>query len=111
MNKETYINELTELMQDYTELNGHNVYEIIYIIDGIKVYGGFDYGTRGIDHNILMFNGVTWGDILNWGVVVVPETQCYISNKRVLELDYIDYTQLPLNDNHIVGYKKNGAYL
>ena len=58
-----------------------------------------------MDHNILLFNGVTWDDILEWGCVVVPETAAYISNHPVSVFDKLGYERLPLNNNHITGYK------
>ena len=48
---------------------------------------------------------VSWEDILNWGTIVVPETTSYISDVEVNELEEIGFDRLPLNSNHIVGFK------
>ena len=105
MKKEQYKAKLIDMLKDTPELLSGYYEEIIYQIDGINVYGAFDYGSRGVDHNILLFNGVTWHDILEWGCVVVPETAAYISDDPVSMFDKLGYERLPLNNNHIVGYK------
>lgn len=98
------INLLELLEEDETIRNG-SLYEVIYEIDDIIIYGGFEEGYRGIDHNILMCEGISWYDIINWGVVVVPETMSYISNEPIEKYEYIGYKNLPLDNNHIMGYK------
>ncbi|HHJ7970164.1 TPA: hypothetical protein ACQNF5_000759, partial [Streptococcus pyogenes] len=62
-------------------------------------------GIRGYDHNELLLDNVTWEDILNWGTIIVPETKSYISNIHLAELDDLGYQMLPLNNNHIMGFK------
>lgn len=64
--RQQFINRLKELIADDPSLaEGNSDYELIYVIDDIKVYGAFDCGSRGIDHNILLFEGVEWSDVLN----------------------------------------------
>ena len=105
MKKEQYKELLIDMLKDMPELLSGYYEEIIYQIDGINVYGAFEYGARGVDHNILLFKGVTWSDILEWGCVVVPETESYISENPVSMFDKLGYERLPLNNNHIMGYK------
>lgn len=82
-----------------------DITQAIYIIDDVLVDGEFDYGCRGLDHNALLGDGYGWDEILMYGVVIVPETQTYISDTSVMDLDLIGYERLPLNNNHIVGFK------
>lgn len=105
MKKEQYKAKLIDMLKDMPELLSGYTEEIIYVIDGLNVYGGFYYGDRTVDHNILLFNGVDWDDILNWGCVAVPETAAYISDDPVEMFDKLGYERLALNDNHIMGYK------
>ena len=105
MKKEQYKELLIDMLKDMPELLSGYDQEIIYNIDGINVYGAFEYGSRGVDHNILLFKGVTWSDILEWGCVAVPETATYISENPVSMFDKLGYERLPLNNNHIMGYK------
>ena len=105
MNKQQYKELLIDMLKDTPELLSGYTDEIIYTIDGLNVHGAFEYGSRGVDHNILLFNGVTWCDILEWGCVVVPETSAYISEYPVSMFDNLGYERLPLNNNHIMGYK------
>ncbi|WP_270287394.1 hypothetical protein [Enterococcus faecium] len=76
--------------------------DTIYQIDDINISGEFDYGVRGADHEILMFDNYEWEDILKWGTVIVPETSSYISDNPIQELDDMGFNSLPLNDNHII---------
>lgn len=99
----TYLRHIEELI-DENELSGENPYQIIYKIGDLNVYGQFDeYGTRGVDHNILKFDDVNWEDILQFGTVVVPETRTYISDHSIEEFDNLGYERLPTNNNHIAG--------
>ena len=92
-----------EILEYFSTTN--NISEAIYIIDNIYIDGEFDYGCRGLDHNALLGDGYGWDDILEFGVVIVPETQTYISDTSVIDLDDLGYERLPLNDNHVVGFK------
>lgn len=105
MDKQQYKALLIDMLKDMPELLSGYSEEIIYTIDGLNVYGAFDCGSRGVDHNILLFNGVTWPDILEYGCVAVPETEAYISQYPVEMFDKLGYERLPLNNNHIIGYK------
>ena len=105
MKKAQYKELLIDMLKDTPELLSGYTEEIIYTIDGLNVYGAFYDGDRTVDHNILLFKGVTWSDILNWGCVAVPETEAYISQHPVEMFDALGYERLPLNDNHIMGYK------
>ena len=104
MNKEKYKALLIDMLKDMPELLSGYDEEIIYQIDGVNVYGAFEYGDRTIDHNILLFDGINWDDILNYGYLAVPETATYISDDNVEMFDALGYERLPLNNNHITGY-------
>lgn len=82
-----------------------NIHEAFYYINGKYVSGEFDCGSRGLDHNALIGSGYDFMDLLMNGVVIVPETNSYISDEIIKQLDQIGYDRLPLNNNHIVGYK------
>lgn len=101
--RDKFKKELLELIEDDEALATGTEEEIIYTIDGIVVYGGFDLGMRGIDHNILLFDNVSWEDILVWGTVVVPETESYIGDSTNERFERLGYKRMPLNRNHIVG--------
>lgn len=103
MNREKFKTKLRELLRDDESLSTGYDGEVIYKIDEIKIYGGFDLGLRGVDHNILLDREVTWDDIMAWGTVVVPESQTYISDSDVPEFEAMAYQRLPLNRNHIIG--------
>ena len=104
MKKEQYKAKLIDMLKDMPELLSGYSEEIIYTIDGINVYGAFVDGDRTVDHNILLFNGIEWADILEYGCLVVPETEAYISEHPVSMFDKLGYERLPLNNNHIAGY-------
>lgn len=107
MNKEEYKDLLIDMLKDMPDLLSGYDEEIIYKLDELNVYGAFDYGSRGVDHNILLFNGVEWEDILEWGTLAVPETSTYISEDPVELFDALGYDRQPLYDNHIAGYNNN----
>ena len=104
MKKEQYKAKLIDMLKDLPELLSGYDNEIIYTIDGLNIYGAFEYGSRGVDHNILLCKGVTWCDILEWGCLAVPETEAYISQYPVEMFEALGYERLPLNNNHIMGY-------
>lgn len=105
MNKEQYKELLIDMLKDMPELLSGYDEEIIYQIDDLNVYGGFEMGSRGVDHNILLFEneGIGWDEILQFGTVIVPETQTYINDEPVDQFDALNYDRLPLTANHIVG--------
>ena len=105
MKTEKYKELLIDMLKDMPELLSGYDTEIIYQIDDINVYGAFDYGDRTVDHNILLSDGVEWNDILEYGCLVVPETAAYISEYPVKMFDNLGYERLPLDNNHINGYK------
>ena len=105
MKRDQLIKNIKELLNDDETLARGSATDIIYMIDDIKVFGGFDYGCRTVDHNILLDDGITWEDILNYGTVVVPETMSYISDDSNDAFDRLGYKRLDLNNNHILGFK------
>ena len=105
MKKEQYKELLIDMLKDMPELLSGYSEEIIYTIDGLNVYGAFVDGDRTVDHNVLLFKGVSWENILNFGCVVAPETRAYISEYPLEMFEALGYERLPLNNNHIVGYK------
>lgn len=105
MNKEQYKNHLKQLLNDDPYMaTGTGDTELIYIIDEIKVYGGFEYGSRGIDHWSLFCEGMTWEEVIEYGVIAVPETKSYISNTNVELFENIGYTKIPIDNNHFIGW-------
>lgn len=104
-NKTLFKNKLIELVNDEPELaEGNGLEEAIYIIDELVIYGGFDCGYRGVDHNILKSDDVEWEEILSYGTLIVPETETYISDTIIEELEEIGYSNLPYSSNHITGF-------
>lgn len=107
-------NEYKAMLQDMVDEDELMKYgsedEIIYQIDDLTIYGGFDYGIRGVDHNILLDEGVEWHDILEWGTVVVPESRSYISNTEIDRFKELGYERLPLLDNHMIKGQERSYY-
>lgn len=103
MNKVDYIKNIRQLLDELPYLASGVDEEIIYQIDDINVYGDFEQGYRGVDHNILKYKNITWEQILTYGVVVVPETQTYISDEPIGSFEKLGYCRVPTTDNHIVG--------
>lgn len=92
-------NELRELLEE-DELMAHGEdNELIYQIEDIKVYGGFEEGIRGVDHNILKTDYVEWEEIFKWGTVFVPETNTYISDSVIEEFEDLGFNRQPLTEN------------
>jgi len=100
--RENFKNEIKSLLADDETMAIGEPNEIIYKIDDINVYGGFEMGIRGVDHNILIDNDINWEDIIEYGTVVVPESQTYISNEPINGFEDLGYSNLPTNDNHII---------
>lgn len=106
MREEEYVEYLREAMEEDSEMAyGNGLEEAIYMIDDLIIYGGFYGGVRSIDHQALKHDDVSWEQIIEWGVLIVPETQSYISEVKIDELDDLGYERLPLESNHIVGWK------
>lgn len=101
--------ELEALIQDDDVLITGSPEEIIYRIDDINIYGGYEMGVRGIDHNILLDEdkNIGWEELIEYGTVVVPETKTYISDNSITDFDNLGYTNVPTNDNHIIKSKKS----
>lgn len=98
--KEYYVSLIKEAIEDGSLTETELVSEAIYIIDDIKISGDFDCGIRGTDHNVLNLEDQNWSDILRWGTLVVPETESYISNTPIYELEALGYINIPLDANH-----------
>lgn len=105
MTKKEYIKLLKEMVEEDNTFECENIYEAIFQIDDLLISGNFEQGFRGNDHNCLLFEGVSWSDILTWGTIIIPETKCYISNEPH-PLLVTNYERLPLHSNHIVGFKE-----
>jgi len=107
--REIFKDEVRSILNDDETMAVGEPEEIIYKIDDLKVYGGFEMGVRGVDHNILIDNETSWEDIIEYGTVVVPENKTYISNKSIKEFKDLGYSNLPTNNNHIIkkGNTKN----
>lgn len=100
--REQFKMDLVEMLSEDEKMSKGLPDEQIYRIDNINVYGGFVAGERSIDHNSLLFQNITWENLLEWGTVIVPENKTYISNTKIPDLDDSGYNPLPLNNNHIV---------
>lgn len=104
MNKEQYKRELKTLVAEDEGLAKGKPEEIIYMLDNIVIFGEFDMGIRGVDHNILVFEDVTWAQIIEWGILVISERKIYISDILVPMFHALRYKRLSTNDN---SYTKN----
>ncbi|HAP8291653.1 TPA: hypothetical protein ON693_001160, partial [Enterococcus faecium] len=92
-----------ELLEEDETLTHGSPDEILYMIDNMVIFGGYELGNRSVDHNILEFDDVSWEEILDWGILAVPETKTYISDTMVPFFEELDYKRLPKNENHILG--------
>lgn len=103
MKKEEYKQKLKELIAEDETLACGAPNEILYIVDNVVIFGGYELGARSVDHNILEFDDVSWEEILEWGTLAVPETKTYISDSIVPFFEEMEYKRLPTNKNYIVG--------
>ena len=103
MKREEYKQRLNELLEEDETLTHGSPDEILYMIDNMVIFGGNELGNRSVDHNILEFDDVSWEEILDWGILAVPETKTYISDTMVPFFEELDYKRLPKNENHILG--------
>lgn len=103
MKKIDFINYLMdEDSSGLTITDDHNL--AIYAIDDIIVSGDFDMGMRGVDHNALLVDGIGWDELMEYGTIIVPENGTMIGDKH----KNLPYEILPLNNNHINGFKNGG---
>ena len=100
MDFETYKGLLQEMVDEDETMKYGNPEEVIYQIEDLTIYGSFDYGIRGVDHHVLLEDGVEWRNVLEWGTVVVPETQTYISDTTIDQFEELGYDREPLSENH-----------
>lgn len=99
------INYLNELLADGSITLTSDPEETIYYHEAIGfVWGEFDCGIRGLDHNGLVSEEITITDLIENGVLVVPENMTYISNEQNQIFEEIGFDRLPLESNHFVGY-------
>ncbi|MBC9721458.1 MAG: hypothetical protein H9W82_09005 [Lactobacillus sp.] len=99
------INYLNELLSDGSITLTSDPEESIYYHEAIGfIWGEFDCGIRGLDHNGLVSEDISITDLMENGVVVVPENMVYISNEQNPIFENIGFDRLPLESNHIVGY-------
>lgn len=99
------INYLNDLLSDGSITLTSDPEEAIYYHEAIGfVWGEFDCGIRGLDHNGLVSEDITITDLMENGVLVVPENMTYISNETLPIFEDISFERLPLESNHIVGY-------
>ncbi|HAP8534371.1 TPA: hypothetical protein IV131_000143 [Enterococcus faecium] len=99
MKREEYKQRLNELLEEDETLTHGSPDEILYMIDNMVIFGGYELGNRSVDHNILEFDDVSWEEILDWGILAVPETK----DTMVPFFEELDYKRLPKNENHILG--------
>lgn len=105
LTKSEYKQYLTELIKEMPELGEGSNEECLYQIDDLCVYGAFQHGYRNIDHTILLTENINWDLVLSYGTLIVPETETYISDTPIATLNELGFVQLPLNSNHIVGFR------
>lgn len=99
------INYLNDLLTDGSITLTSDPEESIYYHEAIGfIWGEFDCGIRGLDHNGLVSEEITITDLMDNGVLVVPENKTYISNEKLSIFEDISFDRLPLESNHFVGY-------
>lgn len=99
------INYLNELLSDGSLTLTSDPEEAIYYHESIGfIWGEFDCGSRGLDHNILVSKDISFTDLMVNGILLVPETMVYISNEQNPIFENIGFERLPLESNHFVGY-------
>ena len=99
------INYLNDLLSDGSLTLTSDPEEAIYYHEAIGfIWGEFDCGIRGLDHNGLVSEEITITDLMKNGILVVPEIMVYISNEQNPIFEDIGFDRLPLESNHIVGY-------
>ena len=100
------VNHLKEGLQEETYTLTDDPTQAIYYHNAIGlIFGDFDCGTRGLDHNTLIVDDLTFIDLMDYGVLLVPESNVYISNDIIEMFENEGIERLPLDDNHFVGYK------
>lgn len=101
---ESIVKHLISMINDgYLNLTA-NINEAIYYHERIGMIDGeFDFGCRGLDHNCLLSSDISFTDLMINGVLLVPETNTYISDKKINL--FKDLERIPLNNNHFVGFK------
>ena len=105
LKKEKYKLALESSLEECPENAVGSPHEIIYKIDDLIIYGGYCDGIRGTDHTFLLEDDMSWQEVLEMGTLCVPETSSYISNETLPEFEEIGWSQLPLDNNHIVNFK------
>ncbi|UWG09022.1 MAG: hypothetical protein [Bacteriophage sp.] len=99
------INYINDLLSDGSLTLTSDPEESIYYHEAIGfIWGEFDCGIRGLDHNALVSEDITITDLMENGVLVVPEQQTYISNEKLSIFEDISFEHLPLESNHFSGY-------
>lgn len=63
MKREEYKQRLNELLEEDETLTHGSPDEILYMIDNMVIFGGYELGNRSVDHNILEFDDVSWEEI------------------------------------------------
>ena len=53
MKREEYKQRLNELLEEDETLTHGSPDEILYMIDNMVIFGGYELGNRSVDHNIL----------------------------------------------------------
>lgn len=94
MTKEEYKAQLLKDIEAGEYETTENVAESIYIIDGIKVFGDFCDGVRGLDHNTLRADGIEWEELAEIGAIVVPESRAYIANEPNEEAEAAGFVRM-----------------
>ena len=104
MKNELIVKTLKEAIKNKELFLTKIISEAIYYHSEVGLIDGdFDCGSRGLDHNTLLYNGITFSDLMSNGVLLVPELNVYISNEEIDIFNELE--RLPLDDNHFVGYK------
>ena len=99
------INYLNDLLSDGSLTLTSDPEESIYYHEAIGfIWGEFDCGIRGLDHNAIVSEDISITDLMENGILVVPENMIYISNQQNQIFEWIGFDRLPLDSNHFVGY-------
>ena len=94
MSKEEYKKQLLEDIEAGEYETTEDLNQCIYIIDGVKVFGDFCDGVRGLDHNTLKADGIGWEELAELGTIVVPETRTYIANEPNEEAEAAGFVRM-----------------
>ena len=96
-NKQKVIDFINKMIEDEEIQTTENVLEAIFYSEQTGyIFGDFDCGIRGLDHNVLISkdDGIEWQDVVAAGIIIVPETKTYISKIDHEDLEEVGYKRV-----------------